>query len=149
MSISTVRRICSRLYGVGESRVKIIDAKRADEALSADDVRSLVKEKAILIIGSKAPSRRAARFKQSRLSQGRRRGRGSRKGTRVSQKTLWIRKIRSQRKLLASLKHKLANGAFRKTYKMIKGNAFRNKRALSTYLQENKLIVNANGDQKN
>ncbi|MDP3742679.1 MAG: 50S ribosomal protein L19e [Candidatus Micrarchaeota archaeon] len=142
MSVATVRRLCARIFDVGESRVKILDAKRASEALSAEDVRELVKEKVVVIIASKGPSRKAARHKQSRIRAGRRRGEGSKKGTSISQKTLWIRKIRSQRKLLRSLKSTLtAKGAFRKVYKMVKGNAFKNKHALSTYLKENKLLT--------
>ncbi len=141
MSVSTVRRLCSRIFKVGESRVKILDAKRAAEALSAEDVRELVKEKVVVIIASKGPSRKAARHKQSRIRAGRRRGQGSKKGTSVSQKTLWIQKIRSQRKLLRALKSRVAKGEFRKVYKMIKGNAFKNKHALSTYLKENKLLA--------
>ncbi len=71
MSVSTVRRLCSRIFKVGESRVKILDAKRAAEALSAEDVRELVKEKVVVIIASKGPSRKAARHKQSRVRAGR------------------------------------------------------------------------------
>ncbi len=141
MSVATVRRLCARIFDVGESRVRILDSKRAAEALSAEDVRELVKEKVVVILASKGPSRKAARHKQSRLRKGRRRGPGSKKGTSTSQKTLWIRKIRSQRKLLHALKPRIAKGSFRKVYKMVKGNAFKNKRALSTYLTENKLLL--------
>ena len=140
MSLATVKRVCSRIYGVGQSRIKVLDPKRASEALTADDVRNLVKDKVVIMIASQGPSRAAARKKQSRLRSGRRRGKGSKKGTSVSQKTLWIRKIRGQRKLLFALKPKLVDGAFRKVYPMVKGNAFKHKHALLTYLRENKLI---------
>ncbi|MFH1247026.1 MAG: 50S ribosomal protein L19e [Candidatus Micrarchaeota archaeon] len=141
MSVATVRRLCSRIFNVGESRVKILDQKKSGEALSAEDVRELVKEKIIVIEVSRGPSKAAARYKQSRLKSGRRRGPGSKKGTGVSNKTKWIEKIRSQRKLLRSLKPKLKQGSYRKIYKMVKGNAFKNKRALSTYLRDNQLLV--------
>ena len=146
MSIATVRRLCSRIFNVGESRVRILDPKRASEALSAEDVRGLVKEKVVVVIASKGPSRKAARHKQSRIRAGRRRGPGSKKGTSILQKTLWIQKTRSQRKLLRSLKPTMVKGAFRKVYKMIKGNAFKNKRGLSTYLKENKLLQAATNE---
>ncbi len=146
MSISTVRRICARVFDVGESRVKIMDTKRASEALTADDVRTLVKDKAVVIIASKGPSRAAARYKQSRLRSGRRRGPGSKKGTSISTKDKWIMKIRSQRKLLFSLKLKVKHGEFRKVYRMIKGNAFKSKHALLTYLNENKLLTTGGMD---
>ncbi|MFH0713001.1 MAG: 50S ribosomal protein L19e [Candidatus Micrarchaeota archaeon] len=140
MAISTVRRVASRIYGIGESRIKIMDPKRALEALTADDVRQLVKEKVVVFVAEKAPSRAAARLKQKRKSLGRRRGRGSKKGTSMPSKTKWILKIRGQRKLLASLKSKLKDGKFRKVYKMVKGNAFKSKQALSTYLKDNQLM---------
>ncbi len=145
MSIATVRRICSRVYNVGETRVKILDAKRASEALTADDVRLLVKEKAIMITAAKAPSRAAARHKQARRHAGRRRGSGSKKGTGMSDKTKWIIKLRSQRKLLAAIKPTLKPGAFRKLYKMTKGNAFKTKHALSAYVKDNQLTLSTNG----
>lgn len=140
MSISTIRRLSSRIYGVGESRVKILDQKRAAEALTAEDVKNLVKEKVIIIVASHGPSRAAARHKQSRKAMGRRRGRGSKKGTSVPQKEKWIAKVRAQRKLASSFKSKLKHGAFRKVYGMIKGNAFKSKHALFTYLKENNLF---------
>ena len=141
MSFSTVRRVCSRIFGVGQSRVKIIDLEKASKALSADDVRLLVKENAVVILPIHSPSRAPARFKQSRLRAGRRRGKGSKKGTSISEKALWMRKIRSQRKLLFSVKKSLTQGTFRKVYNMVKGNAFKSKHALLTYLRENKLII--------
>ncbi len=142
MSFSTVKRICSRVYGVGETRVKILDVPKVQGALTADDVRSLVKEKAIIITPLRSPSRRASRWKQSRIAIGRRRGKGSRKGTKVSEKSKWLKKIRSQRKLLFSLKSKFKQKSdFRKVYLMIKGSAFRNKRAVLSYLRENKMVV--------
>ena len=145
MSIATVRRICARVYEVGETRVKIIDIKRASEALTADDVRLLVKEKAVIITAAKAPSRAAARRKQSRKHAGRRRGSGSKKGTGMSDKAKWVIKLRSQRKLLAAVKPTLKPGAFRKLYKMAKGNAFKTKHALSAYIKDNQLSLSTNG----
>ncbi len=143
MSIATIRRVCSRVYGVGESRVKIMDAKRASEALTADDARQLVKDKAIVITASQSPSRSAARWKHSRIRAGRRRGEGSKKGTGISHKQKWITKVRGQRKLLSSLKSKFKQkGAFRNVYKMVKGNAFKNKHGLLMYIRDNQL---ANG----
>ncbi len=141
MSIETIKRICARVYGVGQTKVKIIDQKKAKEALTTDDVKELVKEKVIIILPNKSPSRAAARRKLSRIRMGRRRGRGSKKGTAMSTKRRWIEKVRAQRRLLFSLKNKLKSTAFRALYRMIKGNAFRNKRALSTYLHENKMVV--------
>ncbi len=141
MAISTIRRIAARIYRVGETRVRIADQKKASQALTADDVRQLVKDKILVIRPLKRPSRASARWKQARIRSGRRRGRGSKKGTGFSQKRKWIEKTRSQRKLLVIYKAKLKPGAFRKLYRMVKGNAFRNKHALVTYMNENHLVV--------
>ncbi|MBI4406727.1 50S ribosomal protein L19e, partial [Candidatus Micrarchaeota archaeon] len=123
------------------SRLKITDQKKAGQALTADDVRQLVKDGVLVILPLKRPSRAAARWKHSRVRSGRRRGRGSKKGTGLSAKRKWIEKIRSQRKLLLRYKAKLKPGAFRKLYRMVKGNAFRNKHALVAYMNENHLVV--------
>ncbi len=143
MSLQTVRRVAARLFKAGESRVKIMDVARASEALTSEDIRALVKEGAVVILAKIGPSRAAARFKQSRKRSGRRRGKGSQKGSKyagLTQKDQWIAKIRSQRALLFSLRGKLKPTAVRKVYRQIKGNAFKNKHALLTYLKENSLF---------
>jgi ribosomal protein L19E len=64
MSLKTVRRLAARLLRAGESRIRIIDAKRASEALTGDDVRSLIAEGVIALEpprGVRRVSRRRAR----------------------------------------------------------------------------------------
>lgn len=143
MSLQTIRRIAARISKAGESRVKIIDATRAAQALTAEDVRGLIKDGVVVITAKRGPSRAAARFKQSRLRAGRRRGKGSLKGSKfagLTQKDQWIQKVRALRSLLKSLKPKLKEGAYRSVYRKVKGNAFKNKHALLTYLKENSLF---------
>ncbi len=133
MSIKTTKRLVSRFSNVGESRVSILDAKAAKEALTADDVRELVKTGAIVIKKAKSGGRAKARLKQSRKEMGRRRGEGSKKGSgfaKTPEKTRWIKKVRAQRKMLSNLKSKLTDGAYRELYSQVKGNLFKNKKAL-------------------
>lgn len=147
MAIETVKRVTARIFKCGTSRVRILDEKRASEALTSDDVKALVSEGAVVIIQKKGVSRGKARFKQSRVHAGRRRGSGSSKGSKYalhSAKERWTLKARGQRKLLKTVKSKLASGSYRKVYRMIKGNNFRNKKHLQQYLQDNKLIASAN-----
>lgn len=130
MSLKTVKRLASEILNCGKRNIRVIDSKKASEALTKEDVRSLIKEGII----SKKPKKGIGRKKNER-----KKGVGSRKGSpfaRVSRKERWIQKVKSQRKLLSSLKEKLAPKVYRKAYRMIKGNAFRDKRQLKTFLSE-------------
>ena len=143
MSIKTAKRVAARILKCGESRVKILDQKKAAEALTHDDIVTLIKERAIVKVPAKGVGRGKASFKQERKNAGRRRGRGSQKGTRYAlmpRKTRWITKVRSQRIVLRQVKEKLTEGAYSSVYRMIKGNNFRDKKHLKLYLQENKLM---------
>ncbi|MFH1199814.1 MAG: 50S ribosomal protein L19e [Candidatus Micrarchaeota archaeon] len=139
MSVQTVRRLAARIFRSGESRVRILDAKRASEALTADDVRELIKEKVVVQEPITGVSRSKARIRQERKRMGRGRGRGSQRGSDhagVTGKDLWMRKVRAQRKVLAAHKGKIASAEFRKAYAMIKGNAFPDKKRLTEYLNK-------------
>jgi len=143
MGLQTVRRLAASILKAGESRVRILDAVKAKEALTRDDVRSLVRQGIVVVEQKKGVGRAKARFKQSRLHAGRRRGRGSRKGakySRVSRKERWVGKVRSQRRLLKRLKGELRKGGYRKLYSMVKGNFFKSKKHLLSYAGENKFF---------
>ncbi|MGB9577465.1 MAG: 50S ribosomal protein L19e [Candidatus Micrarchaeia archaeon] len=143
MSLYTVKRVAASILKCGESRVRIVDAKKAGEALTRDDVRQLIREGAVIELPKKGVGRGKARFKQARREAGRRRGRGSRKGTPNAAKNAkerWMRQVRSQRKLLRKLKNEIEASTYKKVYAMIKGNAFKNKKRLLAYLKENNAI---------
>ena len=143
MSLKTVRRLAASILKAGESRIKFADSSKAKEALTRDDVRSLIQQGVITRIQKKGVGRAKARFKQSRVHAGRRRGVGSSKGKKfalVPRKERWMDKVRSQRKLLKQLKPSLEKSSFRKLYLMVKGNFFRNKKHLIAYAKENKLL---------
>lgn len=144
MALKTIRRLASSITNAGGTRIKILDQAKAKEALTRDDVRSLIKQGIIVVEQKKGVGRDKARFKQSRKQAGRRRGVGSKMGSKfagTSRKDLWVVKVRSQRVLLKSLKPKLQKGAYRELYSRIKGNYFRNKKHLISYLNENKLLT--------
>ena len=78
-------------------------------------------------------------------SKGRRKGYGSRKGTanaRLDSKTVWINKIRLQRKFLKQLRDtkKISLETYKDLYRKSKGGFFRNKRHIKLYITEHKLI---------
>jgi len=140
MGLSTVRRLAAAIMKVGESRVRIIDAKKAAEALTRDDVRELIRTGVVAAVAKKGVGRAKAIEKNARKRMGRRGGRGSRKGSKSLGKALWMRKTRAQRGYLASIKKGMGTGGYRKVYRMIKGNAFKDLAALKAFLAEKKLV---------
>ncbi|NUN11329.1 50S ribosomal protein L19e [Candidatus Micrarchaeota archaeon] len=142
MSLKTIKRLASKVLNVGKSHVKINDAKKASEALTTEDVKSLVSEGVITKEQKTGVGRGKAKFKQARKKLGRRVGPGSARGKKysiVSRKTRWITKVRGQRKLLTSITPSLVPGARKKLYTMIKGGAFTSKKNMLNYVNENKL----------
>jgi large subunit ribosomal protein L19e len=136
MSIETTKRVVSRFSKVGESRVAIRDYKAAKEALTADDMRELIRTGAIEIRPQKGVGRAKATAKQARKEAGRRRGSGSRKGSqfaKTTRKDRWVRKVRAQRKVLTNIKARLADGAYRELYSQVKGGMFRDKKHLLSH----------------
>ena len=147
MAISTVRRIAAKLLGAGESRIRIKpeEVKRAEEALTTDDVRQLVKEGVVWAVRVKGVPRIRAKIKHAKKKKGRRTGSGSKKGakySRVSKKEQWKLKTRSQRKMLKRLKdsNQLNEGVYRGAYRMLKGNAWRSNAAMLAYFKDAKWL---------
>jgi large subunit ribosomal protein L19e len=137
MAISTVRRVAARILGAGESRIRILDTKRATEALTAEDVRGLIRDKAVIAIPKDGVSRGKARITQQRKHAGRGRGKGSKKGSMyagTTKKDLWMRKVRSQRKTLRNNKFRLSSQNYRRIYGMVSGNAFKGKKQLVEFI---------------
>ncbi len=137
MSIKTVKRIAGRLLKSGISRVRIKDATLVKDALTSEDVRSLIKQGAVYALPVKGVGRGKAKLKASRSHSGRRRGPGSAKGTpqaTITDKERWIKQVRSQRKLLSGFKSRIPSAEYRRVYMMVKGSAFRSRKQLLAYL---------------
>ncbi len=150
MAQKTIRRLAASVMGVGENRIWFDPANigRIHEALTRDDVRGLIKEGLIAAEPERGVSRFRARARAEGKRVGRRRGHGSRKGTaaaRADPKTVWMAKVRLQRRILRNLNanEEIKPEAVRTVYGMIKGNAFRGKGALAVYLKENDMLTPA------
>ncbi|NOZ82984.1 MAG: 50S ribosomal protein L19e, partial [Euryarchaeota archaeon] len=111
------------------------------EAVTREDIRRLIREGVIQAKQKRGISsyRRKKQLQQKR--KGRRRGHGSRKGSkyaRLSKKERWMRNVRSLRRLLRELRDekKLSRRNYRKLYLMVKGGAFRSRSHLKSYLSE-------------
>jgi large subunit ribosomal protein L19e len=137
MSVETVKRVAARKLKVGLSRVRILDDKKAREALTSEDVMSLIKEGVVVKKPKKGVSRGRARVRIMRRRKGRGRGEGSRKGSKNAVKSLkrrWVEKVRSQRDFIRKSKRKLGVN-YRKVYRLVKGNFFKSKKHLKSFIE--------------
>ena len=148
MNLNVQKRISADLLKSGQNRV-VFDATRLNEikeAITKSDLRKLINDGAIKAKQKKGISSFRAKKLRLQKRKGKRKGPGSRKGTktaRTPRKRAWITKVRVQRRFIKLLKIKklVASETYTKIYKMIKGNQFRSKRHLKLYLSENNLFV--------
>lgn len=144
MKENNAKALIKRMLGVGTGRIKIADNAKIKEAITADDLRNLIKEKAIKILPTHGVSRARGRENTRKRAAGRRRGRGNKKGTRNARdntKENWIIRVRRQRALLKNLKlsGNIESTSYWKLYRMVKGNHFKNKSSLILYINEHGL----------
>lgn len=143
MKLSTQKRLAADILGVGENRVWI-DPDRITEvstAITRNDVKQLMDEGAIKAKSKKSISQGRTREKKKQKSKGRQTGPGSRKGSkgsRKSDKEKWMDKVRGLRRKLKNLRDegKIDSSLYRELYRKVKGDAFRSKSHLETYLKE-------------
>ena len=57
MEPKQVKRLAARVLGVGEKRIRIRDLEKAQQAMTGDDVRALMKQGAIEVLQKKGVSR--------------------------------------------------------------------------------------------
>jgi large subunit ribosomal protein L19e len=150
MNLGKQKKLAARSLGVSTKRVKFNpknaeETKSLKEMISREDAKSLLEEKIIVKVNKKGNSRTRANHTLEQKRKGRRSGHGSRKGTanaRFNTKDKWMIKIRSLRRMLYDLREaeRLDTAMFRDLYLKAKGNFFRNKRHLSLYIEQNKLL---------
>jgi len=135
------RRMASEILKCGKNRVWM-DHDRLDEiakAVTKEDVRLLIKGKAIKANQKKGISNSRKKYAKKQKEKGRRKGHGSRKGAknaRISKKERWIKTIRPIRSYLRDLRDnkKINPSTYRKYYMKAKGGEFRSKHHLETHL---------------
>ena len=141
------RRMAASIIKCGVNRVWM-DQDRIDEiakAVTKDDIRILIKGKAIRTKQEKGISHGRKKYISNQKSKGRRRNHGSRKGAkyaRFPRKRRWILTIRPIRTYLKSLreKQKINKKIYRMYYLKAKGGEFRNKKHLRTHLISDGII---------
>jgi large subunit ribosomal protein L19e len=132
--LSNQRRLAAAILKCGLGRVWVDPASQEEltDAVTRADIRSAIKAGVIRrkrIVGT---SRVRARLHAAEVRKGRHQGDGSRRGTphaRVTRKQRWIRGIRAQRDLLATLRteKKIPPAVYREFYRRAKGGMFRSR----------------------
>jgi len=146
LSLKSQRRIAAEILKVGENRVWI-DPNRIEDveaAITREELRKLIHERAIRPISKRGVSRARARLLHEKKKEGLRQGPGSRSGSpaaRVSRKEMWMKKIRALRKKLRELRdnHSITERVYRQLYIMAGSDSFRSVAELERYIDANNL----------
>ena len=109
-------------------------------AISREEIRRLIRDRAIKKKPEKGISRGRARLVHDKKVEGKRRGQGSRSGTggaRTPTKEAWMKRVRAQRKRLRELrdKHSITEANYRRLYIMAKSGSFRSVADLDRYME--------------
>ena len=142
-SLSMQKRLASEILKAGKSRVRFVEDRldEVKEAITREDIKSLINKGAITVVKKKGVSRSRVKKHHLQKKKGRRSGPGKRKGTKKARnpkKKVWINKIRPQRRLIKDLKKKgrLTTRRLRKLYNLSKGGFFRSKKHLRLYIKK-------------
>lgn len=149
MELKAQKRIAAQVLKCSPKKV-VFDATNLEtikEALTRADIKDLINSNVIAKKPENEQSRVRARKIQAQKRKGLRKGTGSRKGTanaRLNPKLNWMNRIRAQRDLIKQLRenNRIAVSTYRNLYGKVKGNYFRNKKHIKTYLEEQNLFEN-------
>jgi large subunit ribosomal protein L19e len=146
MDLKLQKRLASEILGVGIGKV-YIDPDRMDDvkqAITRQDIRSLIRDGAIKKRPEKGSSRGRIRKRIVQRRKGRRKGPGHRKGTenaRYPKKERWMGKVRAQRRFLKRMRDKeiLPTFEYRKLYRRVKGGFFRSVAHLKLHMKKKEI----------
>ncbi len=147
--------MAAKVMKCGTSRVWIDPSRLADvsEAITLADIRKLAADGVIRKLPETGTSRFRAKKIAAQKAKGRRKGKGSRKGhlgTRVVKKDVWMRRIRSIRKMIRSLKdeNRISNKTYRDIYTKSKSGFFRSKSHVMIHLERNNMLTERKKEEK-
>lgn len=136
------RELAARTLGVGANRLRFEPEYMEDviDAITRDDIRSLVTARTIYIVEKKGTSRGRARAKHLKNKK-RGRGPGSKKGrktAREGKKQIWVKKVRALRRHIKIMKSRgdIDKKAFWSLYKKINGGQVRSLSHLRELVKE-------------
>lgn len=138
--------MAAEILKIGETRVWI-DPSRIDDVVAAitrEEIRKLIHEKAIRRVPKKGVSRGRARVLHEKKKKGLKRGPGSRSGSptaRVSRKERWMSRVRALRKRLRELRddRSVTERVYRQLYVMAGSGSFRSVAELERYIDAHNL----------
>ncbi|KAI4291567.1 large subunit ribosomal protein L19e [Pancytospora philotis] len=135
--VPTIRRLASKIFGTGLNKVWLDpnEKEKISAAQTRSQVKALIEENLIIQKPDAHNSRAKARARVIAKKKGRHMGLGKRKGTknaRCSERSIWIKKIRSMRALLKEMKNngELVGEEYRLVKQQAKGNLFKNKNVM-------------------
>jgi len=142
MNLKNQRRVASQLLKCGENRVWIDPNRQEDaaDAITRGDVRTLINSGAIVSKQKTGVSRGRTNYRKAQRRKGRRRGHGSRRGTkgaRKPSKEVWMQAIRPIRRKLKELRDtgKIEPSTYREYYLKAKGGVFKSGPHLVSHLK--------------
>ena len=133
------RRLASKILKVGKSKVWMDPTKMKDVegAITRIDIKKFIKKGYIKALPQK--------ISRPKIEKRKRKGVGSRKGSKyaiVSAKRRWILTVRPLRKMLKELKNsqQVDNRTYRQMRLLVKGGMFRNRSHLRIYMEQHGLL---------
>lgn len=142
VNLRAKKRLVSRVVGVGLSRIKF-DTESSDDiadAITRQNIRSLITAGAITIKPAKGTSRGRSKFKKSQKSKrgattGSKKGR---KGARVGKKEVYVKRTRALRYRLKVAKDRkdITNPEFWEIYRKVSGNTVKDSAHLRGLIAE-------------
>jgi large subunit ribosomal protein L19e len=142
---SAQKKLAAKLLKAGVSRVKILEPKEIEEAITREDFKRLIAKGVIVKKQKRGQCKKYAKYRLAQKKKGRRIRKGSWKGKKYAKKDSkehWVDRVRALRRLLKELRDsgKIEKKVYRNVYHMIKGGSFRSKSHLLYYLKSNELI---------
>ena len=141
------KRVAAQLLKCGVHRVWIDPLRIEDvaEAVTRQDVRMLIKTRAIRAHQKRGISSGRTKYIATQKKKGKRKGHGSRKGTkyaRYPKKRRWINTIRPIRKRLREYRDKgmIDIRTYRQFYRYAKGGMFKNASHLELHMKQSEVF---------
>ncbi|MFH1316102.1 MAG: 50S ribosomal protein L19e [Candidatus Woesearchaeota archaeon] len=149
MKLNVQKRLAADISKCSPKRIRFDESELEliKESITKMDLRGLLKDKVIRVVQKKGVSRARANKRKTQRIKGRRKGHGSRKGTKKTRnpkKEMWMNKIRLQRKLIKKLRDNelVTKKTYNSLYLKSKGGFFRSKKHLKLYIDEHDLLIN-------
>ncbi len=138
------KKLAAAIMKVGQSRVWINPDKEKQKelqsAITRADVKKFISKGDVKVKPEKVKKPKTAKEKKRR-----RKGPGSRKGSkyaRLPSKRRWMNTVRPLRRMLKDLKDegKLENVTYRKLYMLVKGGQFRSRSHMRIYMEQHNML---------